>query len=251
MARDTVTSPAYRQPAAARAPQVWRNFAKPADFAWGRRIVIMFSVCNAVGNVVSPIASEWLHRRGKLRRARYTAAVLGFMALVFFWLAAFTISPALRHGPWACDAAYIGLMATVGFGYGSFLTLFPTLVADTYGLRNFGTYVSYVQVGSALASLAIPAATSSVRLAHAHAPVVRVTFVSFVSHLTHRARCRCLTSSASTHRCTSPSAAVPARGGVHVARPVQVPVVWLLVMCAAAERSARKPREQRQARVPR
>ena len=155
----TVPPPGFR---AVLVRQVWRNFADPSQFSWGRRIVILFSVCNAVGNVVSPIASEWLHCHGKLQRARYTSGVLAFMAFVFFWLAAFTISPTLRHGPWACDAAYIALMATVGFGYGSFLTLFPTLVAETYGLRNFGTYVSYMQVGSALASLTIPAATSSV-----------------------------------------------------------------------------------------
>ena len=115
--------------------QVWDNFSSPSEKVWGRRIVIMFSVCNAVGNVVSPIVSERLHRQGKMRRSTFTAWVLGAMAVIFSALGTFTVVPGLRDGPWACDVAYIALMASVGFGYGSFLTLFPTLVAETYGLR--------------------------------------------------------------------------------------------------------------------
>lgn len=152
--------------------QVWDNFSTPSEKVWGRRIVIMFSVCNAVGNVVSPIVSERLHRQGKMRRSTFTAWVLGAMAVIFSALGTFTVVPGLRDGPWACDVAYIALMASVGFGYGSFLTLFPTLVAETYGLRNFGTYVSYIQMGSALSSILIPAATTAIFAStHVYSPM--------------------------------------------------------------------------------
>ena len=121
---------------------------------------MLFSVFNATGNVLAPVLSDRLHRKGKLRRIHFTAGMLLLMCFVYvvgpcllalvstscepyvatnryLALGVFTVVPTIREGPWSVKLAYVVLMSSAGLGYGTSLTLFPTILADVYGTRNF------------------------------------------------------------------------------------------------------------------
>ena len=83
-----------------------------------------------MGNVLSPILSDVLHRRGRLRLNRFLAGMLLLMAVVFTLLGIFTSVDSWRTSA-AARSMYAFLVASVGLGYGTFLVLFPTTLADT------------------------------------------------------------------------------------------------------------------------
>jgi len=124
--------------------QVWANFATPNLLHWGRHIIVMFSVCTAIANVISPMAADYLHQRGKLQRAHFAGFILAFVCTNYVVLGLCTALPSIRNGGGTAVAVlYMCLMALVGVGFGSSLTLFPTLLSEVYGLKNFGCVPSW------------------------------------------------------------------------------------------------------------
>lgn len=130
--------------------------------AWDQRIIYIFSVFNAVANVAAPTVSGYLHDYGKLSRAHLVALILFLMCVDFTMLGVLSSVQSLREGAWALKIVYIIGVAFVGFGFGAFLTLIPAILSDVYGVKNFGVFMSYVQLGSMIAGVAVPAIASGV-----------------------------------------------------------------------------------------
>lgn len=119
--------------------QMWRNFNdNPADADRNQTIMVMFSVFTGCGNVISPVVADLLHRRGILKRAHYCAVILFVEALLFCALGLITSVSSLRHGGQWVHTFYMVVMASIGLGFGTFLSTYPAILADVFGFRNFG-----------------------------------------------------------------------------------------------------------------
>merc|ERR1712098_675125 len=101
-------------------------------------------------------------RRGIMKRSRYLGITLMFFALDFVVLGGLSYHATHSDAP-LNDVTLIviaALMGIVGFGFGTFLVLFPNSVSDAYGNEKFGVYLSYIQIGAGIAAVTVPAATS-------------------------------------------------------------------------------------------
>ena len=92
-----------------------------AEEAWIALVVL--AVGNAAGRIVAGVLSDRIGRRVTLR------IMLSFQALLIFSLVFVPEDSAL---------AILLLATLLGFNYGSNLSLFPSIVKDFYGLKNFG-----------------------------------------------------------------------------------------------------------------
>jgi len=118
--------------------QMWRNFnSEPADLDKNQTIMVIFSVFTGVGNVLSPVLADILHKRGKLKRGHYMAIILALEAFIFAVLGLLTSVSSIRHAH-ASQTAYMIMMASVGFGFGTCLSTYPAILADNFGFNNFG-----------------------------------------------------------------------------------------------------------------
>jgi hypothetical protein len=149
-------------------------------------VLSFFSLANGASNLATPLVADWLHVRGWLRKPRFVAWVMVAMAAAFGGLAAVdfrygepaaaasaTASPAqgvdadapLPSPPAALplplQRVAIALLALTGFGYGTFLTLFPSLMADAFGTRHMGTLLALMQLGTVVFAFAVPPAAAS------------------------------------------------------------------------------------------
>jgi predicted MFS family arabinose efflux permease len=100
-----------------------RSYAKdiPGISIAGFVFVAILAIGNAAGRVIAGVLSD---RFGRLPTMR-VMFVLQAITLVLFSSVSSTV-------PFALGSALIG------FCYGAFLTLFPSLVADYYGMKNLG-----------------------------------------------------------------------------------------------------------------
>lgn len=130
---------------------------------WNQLITIYFSAASGIANVIAPLVSDHLHSKGILRRSRLLATILAICATNFVALGVLTIIPHQHHGDCALKMAFVFLLAVPGFGFGSYLTLFPTVLEDTYGIANFGVFMSYMQVGSTVFAILVPIAASAIK----------------------------------------------------------------------------------------
>ena len=103
---------------------------------WNQLITVYFSVFSGGFNVISPLLSDFLHKRGYLRRSHYLVACLGIIGADFVVLGIMTIIPHHHHGACHLKMAYVFMMALVGGGFGTFLTILPTLLEDIYGKEH-------------------------------------------------------------------------------------------------------------------
>lgn len=148
--------------------QLWSSFAGQDTYRWTNAIVVGFSVSNAVGNLGSPLLSDWLFSRGIMSRAKYLAYVLVLFAVDFLAIALVASAHAGASATPSTSAKvlFAALLSAVGLGFGTFLVLLPTSVSDAYGVKNFGTFLSYMQLGVASFAVAVPAVTSTLYTAH-------------------------------------------------------------------------------------
>lgn len=144
------------------ARQLWRSFDKnPLAADWFQTLLVLFSILTGASNVLSPILSGWLHRTGRLRRAHYTAVVLGMMTLLFVALGLFASVDALQSSQGsAVNITYLVMLAGVGIGFGTSLSTYPAVLADNFGFRNFGAYMSFLQFGAGCCAIVGPVAAA-------------------------------------------------------------------------------------------
>lgn len=148
--------------------QLWASFAGDDTYRWTNAIVVGFSVSNAVGNLGSPLLSDWLFSRGIMSRAKYLAYTLLLFAADFLAIALVVAAHSGGAAPPSTPAKvlFAALLSAVGLGFGTFLVLLPTSVSDAYGVENFGTFLSYMQLGVACFAVAVPAVTTTLYAAH-------------------------------------------------------------------------------------
>ena len=106
--------------------------------------------------------SDYLHRKGILRRSNYVSICLAFSGIDFLVLGILTAIPHVHHGGCHLKMAFVFLMAIVGAGFGTYLTILPTLLEDAFGMRNWGAFMSYMQLGSTAFAVAVPTIRSGI-----------------------------------------------------------------------------------------
>lgn len=166
------------------ASQLYHDF-DPRPNRYSDWVSVLFSVCTGVGNVFSPVISDWLHKRAILTRASFLAIILCVFSADFLAMA---LMLARQHGHEHAPSdtmcyVFIALLAVVGYGFGTFLVLLPTSVSDAYGIDQFGCarrraracavthalwrskYLSHMQLGVAIFAIFIPGISS---LVHHH-----------------------------------------------------------------------------------
>lgn len=153
--------------------QLWDTYNKDSSLKpWADRILFIFSIMNAVSNVLSGMASDFLSRKEIMRNTTF----LGIIELIFAGVFAtigvlqmidFTHTRAL---------ALIWLMALTGLGFGVYLVLFSVCVAEFYGMENFGIYLSYLQFASSVATILFPQIAAI--LFKATSKYIHISFVS-------------------------------------------------------------------------
>lgn len=127
-------------------------------------VITLFSVLNAVANVISPLLGDYLHVKGRMRVNRFIAVMLAMQAAVFLLLG--VLDETYRHSSVnrAGFNVTIGgvLISLSGFAYGVFLSMFPMAISDAYGFVNFGSFQSFGQLGAALLAVGLPPLATTV-----------------------------------------------------------------------------------------
>jgi len=84
----------------------------------------------------------------------YLGGILLFVSLDFGLLILFDFLP--NHDHAAMKTAEVLLLGLIATGFGTFVVLVPQIIGTVYPPINFGTYLSYMQVGSSLWGALVP-----------------------------------------------------------------------------------------------
>jgi hypothetical protein len=150
--------------------QLWDGINDDPELKnWNQNITTQFSYITAITNVVGPFLSDWLHNRGTMRRKTYLAIVCAIQASTVVSIGILAIS---GDRSMAAKHAYVWLMSLMGLGFGTYLTILPKILSVSYSIEDFGTFLGYLQMGSATFSVAIPTLTTGMlKLAGSYNPM--------------------------------------------------------------------------------
>lgn len=95
--------------------------AEQANILHGAYLVVTLSIFNSAGRLVSGLLSD------KIGGLKTLAIALALQSINMIAFSQFISSPTLMFGA-----------ALAGIGYGTLLAVFPSIMADLYGLKNFG-----------------------------------------------------------------------------------------------------------------
>lgn len=95
--------------------------AEQAYILEGAYLIVTLSIFNSAGRLVSGLLSD------KIGALKTLAIALGLQTINMLLFSQFVSSPTLMVGA-----------ALAGIGYGTLLAVFPSIMADLYGLKNFG-----------------------------------------------------------------------------------------------------------------
>jgi MFS transporter, OFA family, oxalate/formate antiporter len=95
--------------------------AEQANILEGAYLIVTLSIFNSAGRLVSGLLSD------KIGALKTLAIALGLQTINMLLFCQFVSSPTLMVGA-----------ALAGVGYGTLLAVFPSIMADLYGLKNFG-----------------------------------------------------------------------------------------------------------------
>ncbi len=95
--------------------------AEQANILEGAYLIVTLSIFNSAGRLVSGLLSD------KIGALKTLAISLGLQTINMLLFSQFVSSPTLMVGA-----------ALAGIGYGTLLAVFPSIMADLYGLKNFG-----------------------------------------------------------------------------------------------------------------
>lgn len=95
--------------------------AEQADILEGAYLIVTLSIFNSAGRLASGLLSD------KIGALKTLAIALGLQTINMLLFSQFVSSPTLMVGA-----------ALAGIGYGTLLAVFPSIMVDLYGLKNFG-----------------------------------------------------------------------------------------------------------------
>ncbi|PRP89058.1 major facilitator superfamily membrane protein [Planoprotostelium fungivorum] len=121
-------------------------------------IILIFSFCNAFGNLTAGVLSDYLASRKIVSYSTFLSVVQAVFSVVFVVLGVI-----LAH--WKNTMLFPLLLAFTGFGFGCYLVIFPSVTAEAYGAQNFGQYFAHLQISSSVASVVTPIIVSQVNKA--------------------------------------------------------------------------------------
>jgi OFA family oxalate/formate antiporter-like MFS transporter len=142
--------------------------------ATAANIVVSIAFANAVGRLFWGAVSDRIGRLNALA-SKYllTASVLAFLAF----------------GPMNVFTFYMTL-SLIGFCFGGFLAVYPTVAADFYGTKNLGMNYGLLYLAYGVAAFVGPALTSFMTIEHAFVFVSLATLIAgiiafFIKHPIH------------------------------------------------------------------
>jgi OFA family oxalate/formate antiporter-like MFS transporter len=97
--------------------------------------------------------SDFLATRNYLGRHYFVAIVQIAFAGVFGVLGVLFLMSSHHH---SSTPAVAIILAMAGLGFGVYLVVFPSIVAETFGPENFGKYFGFLQISSSIASVTMP-----------------------------------------------------------------------------------------------
>jgi OFA family oxalate/formate antiporter-like MFS transporter len=109
-------------------------------------IVLVISICNALGRVL------WAWLSDYLGRARVFMLLFAIQAAVFFFL------PGISSAP-----VFIGVMAFIGLCYGGGFGTMPSFTADFFGATNMGGIYGWLLLAWGAAAIPSPLLIAQVR----------------------------------------------------------------------------------------
>lgn len=121
------------------------------DIATAANAVVMVSLFNAAGRII------WGTLSDKLGRVNSLVIMYILAAVAMFGLSAIEIT----------YASFLVLCSLVGFCFGGFLALFPSLTADYYGTKNVGTNYGIVFLAYGIAAILGPQVGTAVEFTQA------------------------------------------------------------------------------------
>jgi MFS family permease len=133
---------------------IWTTFTNGKDADWAVNITTAFSITNTVANIVSGFATDFLWSRFRYPRNKLLSLVLLFDAVVYVILIG--LSYGVSDPTAAAQVVFVICLVSVGFCFGTFLSVVPIIVGDFYGHVNFGLYFGYIQLGATGATFIIP-----------------------------------------------------------------------------------------------
>jgi len=129
---------------------LWEMYTKRKDDDKTISIIqISFSIANAIANL-SGVTSDFLSRKRILTHAKYIGMFMGFGGISFLLLAILFFSSVFA------PIIVAILLISVGFGFGTYLVLFPIVVGEIYGYLDFGKYFGFLQIGSSTSTVLLP-----------------------------------------------------------------------------------------------
>ncbi len=121
------------------------------DLTTAANAVVMVSIFNAAGRII------WGTLSDKLGRVNSLFIMYVLAAAAMFGLSAIQLS----------YASYLVLCSVIGFCFGGFLALFPSLTTDYYGTKNLGTNYGIVFLAYGIAAIIGPKIGTSVAFTQA------------------------------------------------------------------------------------
>eukprot|EP01102_Stenamoeba_stenopodia_P008030 TRINITY_DN2280_c0_g1_i1.p1 TRINITY_DN2280_c0_g1~~TRINITY_DN2280_c0_g1_i1.p1 ORF type:complete len:552 (+),score=74.51 TRINITY_DN2280_c0_g1_i1:218-1873(+) len=134
------------------------NDAKAAF--WQNDIFNGFSIANCISNLLSGWVCDKLLLKYRFQRHKFAAIIMMFTAAIYLFITIIYSTTAAsiheKEPGKGLQVVFAILLASTGACFGSFLTIFPTIVGDYYGPENFGIYYGYLQIGSCIATFVTP-----------------------------------------------------------------------------------------------
>lgn len=121
------------------------------DISTAANAVVMVSIFNAAGRII------WGTLSDKLGRVNSLLIMYILAAAAMFGLSAIEIT----------YASFLVLCSLIGFCFGGFLALFPSLTADYYGTKNVGTNYGIIFLAYGIAAILGPQVGTSVEFTQA------------------------------------------------------------------------------------
>ena len=126
------------------------DFLHGADSTWHKWILPAWSISNATGNIVVGGILAALKARFGVRNQ----VVLAVTSIVL--AADFAVLALLRAHAAPFSPFIILLLLGTGLCFGIFVLLFPTVVNEVYGDRNFGKFYGFVQIAATVGGTVFP-----------------------------------------------------------------------------------------------
>ncbi|KAJ5067484.1 permease-related [Anaeramoeba ignava] len=135
---------------------IWKSYNSSFDLT--DLILTLFSVANATGSFLSGVFSDLLKKKNH-RREEYLSLIMFISSVILLILGILT---AVSKKGKTIDVFRCIFLIYVGFIFGTTLVLIPTMVGESFGQKNFGIHLGFLQIFSSTAAMAIPSISSGI-----------------------------------------------------------------------------------------